>query len=560
LIHSKFFFRFFKQYLADSNQVIFYAVLFSLFQALLLLPSVYFIKNIFDTNIPQHDVRGVIINSVLVLGLTLLQSLATIIHRNYFLKKVKSAIKQVQQDVLRGLIRAERKFYDTTDRAGIINRSVGDVDLADKMLDNVLSVMIPQLTLFCIGVLIMLVYNPIIGLVTLLLGLFGVIIQRRIRRKVLESIRRYNTAKDELTSYVNFLPAKQVLTKMRHAEELESVYAAVHSDNLIRDGMEAARRGWAVKVTDELILNISATLLIVLGAIQILLGLASYGNILGLYFIIMFLKRTVTSVQSNWSTFQEGIISLEGIFDLLQNVRVTEIKTETQIVLADFKGNIQAQKVSFRYAEDLILEDVDFNIRAGEIINITGPNGAGKSSLIHLILGFYKPCSGVIRADDHPYETLNLGELRTRIGYVPQNQVLIRGTIESNLTYGLTPKDLLSLKQMESTRLYNQLIGGFKNGIKSYVSEGGKNLSNGQIQRISILRALASSPKLLILDEPTNHLDGPSIVLLVKEIRDKMRMSVLIISHHAIFREIADRSYVLDQANLIPVEPSLSKK
>jgi ATP-binding cassette subfamily B protein len=539
--------RFLKLYTRHSRPVIFQAIVSAIIQSLLLLPSVFLIKKIFDTNIPNGDINGLILNSALIVALTVTQSFLMIAHRNIFLGIVKGSVKILQQDILKGLVKAERKFYDDADLASIINSSMTDVEQVDKMMDSILSVVIPQVTLFFIGVFIMMVYNPIIGITTLLLGVAGVIVQRKMRGTIYEDIRRYNEARDALTSYVNFLPDKQILTKMRNAEEVESALALGKSDNLIHQGTRTAKKGWTIRVTDELVVNISATLLIVLGSVQILTGTASYGNIFGLYFLIMFIKRTVTSVQSNRSILVDGVISLERIFELLDKLQKPRPHlVNTQHVR--FQGNITASNVSFGYNGSVILTDVNFEIRRGEVVCLTGVNGSGKSSLINLLLGFYHPNSGVIMAEDRQYPEIDLGELRKKIGYVPQNQILINGTIRTNLTYGLKESvDILSQKL--NPKLYRELMTGFPAGLDTPIGQGGRNLSNGQVQRISILRALISEPALLILDEPTNHLDSQSIITLIDEIR-LLGISVVIISHHVVFKEIADRTYRLTDGKL----------
>jgi ATP-binding cassette subfamily B multidrug efflux pump len=540
--------RFFKLYTTNNRPVMFLAIGSAVFQSLLLLPSVYFIKLIFDVDIPSKDISGLVRHALPIIGVTIFQSILAMVHRNAFLKVVKGAIKALQQDVLKRLVYAERRFYDDTDVAKIINNSVTDIDLVDKMMDSLLSTLVPQSTLFVIGVLIMMVYNPLVGVSTVVLGIAGAVIQRVMRKNIYKKIYSYNQARDSLTAYVQFLPEKQILTKMRNAEQTESGFATDLSDKLISEGTAAAKNGWSIRVTDDLVVNISATLLIVIGSLQILSGTSTYGNIFGLYFLIMFIKRTVTSIQSNRAVVYEGTVSLERVFKLLDTVE-SYPQINKQRTDISFSGNISAEAISFAYSARPILNGVDFKISKGEIVCLTGANGTGKSSLINLLLGFYAPLTGAITADDRPYTSLNISQLRSSIGYVPQSQVLISGTIESNLLYGLSETSTIEAS-LESTPLFTQLMQGFPEGLNTPVVDGGKNLSNGQVQRISILRALVTKPALLILDEPTNHLDGGSIIALIEEIRKQLTMSVLIISHHTLFQQVADKTYLLENGKL----------
>jgi len=535
----------FKNYVSRHKPVLIYCLFFSVFQSLLLLPSVYFIKLIFDKDIPNKDMHSLLIHSALIVGVTVLQSLATQVTRASILKVVKSAVQTLQRDLLKGLIEAERKFHDTTNAATLSNKVVGDVEQVDIMMHDLFTIIIPQSILLAVGTLAMVIYNPLIGVSAAAMGLLGLLIRNRFRKKIFVSIRKNNEAKDNLSAYVSFIPPKQVLIKMKDAEKIETLEAYHYSDHVIREGTQTAKQGWQIRITDELTINLAATVLIVLGSLQILWGYSSYGNIFGLYFLIVFVRRTVTLLQTSWSNIQSGNISLERIMELRHQINSSPDNKKK--ISIDFQGNLLFCNVSFGYDKNVLLRKVDFEIQAGEVVCITGSNGAGKSSLLGLLLGFYKPDGGEIFADKKDYNELHLGHLRSQIGYVPQKQIILTGTIETNLTYGLDDScQAMAIAQLKKSPLFNHLMDGFTDGLETKIKENGINLSNGQIQRLSLLRALVGSPGLLVLDEPTNHLDSQALIALVGEIKNQIQIGILIISHHTVFQEIADRTYQLE--------------
>jgi len=536
--------RLYKKYVAQHKLLVLSCLLVSILQSLLLLPSMYYIRVIFDQDIPKKDMMGLLLHSTVIIGFTLTQGFSTLITRSALLKIVKGTVQIVQRDLLKGLIDVERRFHLTSDGAKLANRVVDDVEKIDMMLYEIFLFILPQLILLAIGTVIMIVYNPFIGMMAMVVGATGWWLRRRLKRKHVQNIRENTEVKDNLAAYVNFIPFKQVLTKMKNAEEMEEEESVRHSDQVVSAGTKTATTGWQIQLTDELIVNIAATILIALGSVQILMGTSTYGDIFGLYFLIIFIRRTVAIIQISWGNVHKGRVSLTRVFELQDRLPLaTEIKPGIQI---DFNGNIQFKQVSFGYDERMLLRLCDFEITHGEVVCLSGRNAAGKSSMINLLLGFYKPSSGEIAADGVSYSQLDVGHLRSQIGFVPQHQIVFTGTVEANLTYGIDSKvQQERIDKWAHSKIGKQLLTGFHDGLQTMIVANGRNLSNGQVQRISLLRALMGEPKLLILDEPLNHLDSEAIVAIIHEIKTQLKIAALVVSHHPIFQEFADRVYEL---------------
>jgi ABC-type bacteriocin/lantibiotic exporter with double-glycine peptidase domain len=258
------------------------------------------------------------------------------------------------------------------------------------------------------------------------------------------------------------------------------------------------------------------------------------------------IRRSSSAIQNQWTVIQEGQISLRRMYDFLDESASKEYNSSKQV--APIITAIRLKHVSFHYLDGhSVLDDVSITLNMHETVLISGVNGAGKSTLINLILGFYSPSSGKILINDLDYNQLDIASIRSQIGYLPQHQILIEGTIRENIFYGLSnPDQNIHLPDT----LVQQLLSGFSEGLETKISPLGKNLSKGQIQRISILRCLILKPKLLLLDEPTNHLDVASIAALIGQIKKMEKMSVLIISHSYNLRALADVSYEINEGKL----------
>jgi ATP-binding cassette subfamily C protein len=180
-----------------------------------------------------------------------------------------------------------------------------------------------------------------------------------------------------------------------------------------------------------------------------------------------------------------------------------------------------------------------------------GPLHSGKTTITDLILGFYKPDSGQVLIDDRPLQSFSLSAWRSTIGYVPQEPILFRDTIFTNVTLGDKSIGEDTVKRALELAGALDFVENMPKGIYSEVGEKGGKMSGGQRQRIAIARALVRNPRLLILDEVTSALDPDSEQEIVRNISAlKAEITVVAITHRPAFLEIADHVYHLDGGNI----------
>jgi ATP-binding cassette subfamily C protein len=215
-----------------------------------------------------------------------------------------------------------------------------------------------------------------------------------------------------------------------------------------------------------------------------------------------------------------------------------------QLVNLDCK--IHFEKVSFKFDERTVLDDISIDIPARKFTSIVGPSGSGKSTLIDLITGLYRPQDGHVEIDGIPMDNADIRDWRQKIGYVPQELSLFNDTVFANVALkdsNVTEEDVKrALRQAGAW----QFVSILSNGIYAQVGERGTQLSGGERQRISLARALLGRPQLLILDEPTTALDPDTereICLTLSELSGEL--TVLAVSHQPALMEVADVVYRL---------------
>lgn len=219
---------------------------------------------------------------------------------------------------------------------------------------------------------------------------------------------------------------------------------------------------------------------------------------------------------------------------------------------------IAFEQVSFSYTghagenqEKYAVKDLGFTIEAGQTIGIIGGTGSGKSTLIGLIPRFYDATQGQVRVDNVNVKDYTFAQLRGKIGMVPQHAELFSGTIESNLRWGnekATPEDLDRALRIAQAK---EFVDRLPEGLQSKVSQGGKNFSGGQKQRLTIARALTGNPEILILDDSASALDFATDAALRRALKTETKgMTVLMVSQRASTVKAADQIIVMDDGRI----------
>jgi putative ABC transport system ATP-binding protein len=210
---------------------------------------------------------------------------------------------------------------------------------------------------------------------------------------------------------------------------------------------------------------------------------------------------------------------------------------------------LQLQHLSRSINGKIILADISFEVRAGELLAIVGPSGAGKSSLLRLINRLDEPTSGTVLLEGKDYRQIPTRELRRQIGMVMQRPFLFPGTVSENLRFG--PKQ-------QGRELTEKQVGDLlaQVGMQAYAAESVAHLSGGEAQRVCFARALANNPKVLLLDEPTSALDESAkadVEAVIRRIADQGITSVLVTHDVQQARRLATRVAQLQAAKLIRI-------
>ena len=303
-----------------------------------------------------------------------------------------------------------------------------------------------------------------------------------------------------------------------------------------------------------LLIGISTLLTIMIGGLYYING----NGMIGIHTIVEFvmyvnmLTFPVSAIGLTASMIQRAAASQRRINEFLKIK--PSINTGLSSCKVPIAGELLVNQVSFTYPETGVraLNNLTFQVAAGERVLIMGKTGSGKSTLLQLLLRFYDPDAGTISINEQNITNADLFYYRSQIGYVPQDSFLFSDTISANISFGKIGCDRAAIEAAAAAAAIDTEILQFPEGYQTSVGERGVTLSGGQKQRISLARALVSSPKLLLLDDCLSAVDSGTEQKIATYISARLTdATVLMVSHRVPFHLVFDKVVVLEEGQII---------
>jgi len=273
----------------------------------------------------------------------------------------------------------------------------------------------------------------------------------------------------------------------------------------------------------------------------------------------MFANRVATPIMriaQMWTDFQQTGIAVRRLGDILNTP--TEVPPSQAAQLPPLRGRITLQGVTFRYRPDAapVLQDLNLELRPGEVVGIVGRSGSGKSTLTKLIQRLYVPEQGRVLVDGTDIALIDAAQLRRQVGVVLQDNVLFNRSVRENIAITDPAAPLAAVMRAAQLAGAQEFISELPQGYDTIVGEQGTGLSGGQRQRIAIARALFSNPRILIFDEATSALDYESEAILQRNMAAICQgRTVIIIAHRLSAVRRAQRIIAMDRGRIVEAGP-----
>jgi ABC-type multidrug transport system fused ATPase/permease subunit len=520
------------------------SVVISVLQAFLVMPIAWCVQYTFDKVLPAGDLwRLALVGGALLLANLALGALS-LAARRINVGITKSVTQRLRTDLLRRLYTLSRAYHSSADQGRLHAVLSQDSERVDTLGTALVAQLLPSVAV-CLGLAVVLVrLNVWLFLVLALAAPLFMVTGQVLKARILRAHEAFAEALRAFSRGVLFALRMMDLTVMQTAEPFELERQQRHVRHLRQTSMRFAWLNAAYVESQNAVVSVAGVVILVVGGVSVSSRSMTMGALMSFYVAVALLGNYLKQVWATIPLCASGSQSLEALFALLDPRDGLPYAGTGRMA---FGGEVVLDHVSFKYQETPVLQDVSLTLPSRTTTAIIGPNGIGKTTVIHLLLGLYRPQAGRMLADGRPYDELDMPHFRQAIGVVPQHPLMFDGTVWDNLTYGAplaTREEVLEASRLATA---HECIEAMADGYDTRVGENGILLSGGQRQRITIARALIRRPRLLILDEPTTHLDEVATARLMDNLRGlEFEPTILLISHDPSIVQHAERVYVIE--------------
>jgi ATP-binding cassette subfamily B protein len=517
-------------------------------QAMLVLPQAYFIKLVFAGMLSKSGWSAILDPVAGILAMACLAGGLSLAARHFCLNVTKGVIAEMRNDLLIRAYAVCPPFAPISDRSVLHVAIVQDTERVDVMSNALAVIVLPAVVMILLLATAILLIDP--WLIAAVAGLapLATLVHYTVGLRLKSRIAAFRASFEDFSGGITFALRTMELTRLRGAQSWEVDRQRRRIEDLRIVSKDMAWLATAYSIAHNGVTRFAALTVVAIGSGQVAQGAITVGELAALYYLMSQLAGNLNSL---WGTLPQVFVGNESL-DNLDRLLLHVEPPRSRGLAVRIAGAVTFESVTFRYAEAVIFSTVELRLSAGTVCAITGANGAGKTTLAYLLLGLYRPQSGLVRIDDMPLNQLDIDCVRRQISFVPQEPLLFAGTVWENITYGFPDASPEAVVEAVRRAAAHDVVAKLPFGYETLVGERGVILSGGERQRLAIARALLNCPKILILDEPTNHLDAASVATLVSEIWAlDFRPTILLITHDPSLAARADRIYTLRDGALV---------
>ncbi len=491
-----------------------------------------------------------LINVLIIIGIALLGGFLTFIMRQTIIVTSRLIEFDLKNEIYQQYQKLSLNFYKKNRTGDLMNRISEDVSKVRMYVGPAVMYSMNMIVLFTVGFSQMAQVDLKLTLYTLipfpLLSISIFVLSKVIHKRstvVQEYLSKLTTFNQEFFSGINVVKSYGIEASI--IKDFDTISDASKDKNIHLHKANALFFPLML-----LLIGISNLLVIYVGGNQYINGEIQIGVVVEFMLYVNILTWPVAVVGWVTSMVQQAEASQARINEFLK--QVPEIQNNNSLS-TEIKGKVTFKEVTFTYDDTNItaLKNINFTVNSGETLAILGKTGSGKSTIIELITRLYDTKEGSVLLDDQSIKEANLNDVRSQIGFVPQDPFLFSDTIGNNIKFGKEDASEEEIIEAAKNAVVHDNIIEFTNGYKTILGERGVTLSGGQKQRVSIARAIIKNPKILIFDDCLSAVDTETEEKILSNLEKVSKnKTTFIISHRVSSAKNADKIIILDEGKI----------
>ncbi len=542
------------RYLAPYRLQIFVSSIALLFTAGVTLSLGQGLRHLVDAGFTARSEKELAVSLVAIIFIGILLACGTYL-RHYLVSWIGERVSSdIRYDVFAHVIEMHPSFFESNSPGEIQSRIVTDTTLLQSVIGSSASIALRNILMFIGGIIFLFITNVKLTVIVLLSVPFIVFPILYYGRRVRNLSR---DTQDKIASVGSFVSESLFNIKIVQSffhQEIDKNKFKITVEDAFAVSISRIKQRSLLIATVILLILVGISFMLWVGGMDVLNGKITGGELIAFAFYAIMVASSLGAISEVLGDLQRAAGATERLMELLES-KSNILDPEDPISFPfPTSGQIQFENLSFHYPSRPDRNAIDqFNlmIPANKTTALVGPSGGGKSTLFELILRFYDPSIGKIKIDETDIRSVSLKQLRSLIGFVPQQPVLFSGTLRENILFGNPSASFEEVKIAAEQAYVTEFLSQLTDGWDTDLGHLGTRLSGGQKQRIAIARAILRNPKILLLDEATSALDSESERMVQKALDELMKdRTTLIIAHRLATIVRSDQIIVINQGRV----------
>jgi ATP-binding cassette subfamily B protein len=413
----------------------------------------------------------------------------------------------MRDDMYNSLLEQSFSFYDQQRTGQLMARATGDINMLGRFFNFGFRLALSNLLLLVLVIYSMISINSKLTLVSIIILPFLLVTALNFSRKVRPMWQAVREQNGVITSVMQENLSGIRVVRGFNREKFEEEKFWIEIKKYFDINIEMAKLRAFFRPLTRFISGIGVVIIIMYGGTLVIEETMSLGSMIAFYFYLVRLMGPVRMLGFMTGMFVRAQAAAERVFEII-DAEIDVHDKEDAIEQTSVEGYLTFKDVWFSYdGENIVLKDIDLNVRPGQTVAILGATGSGKSSIINLIPRFYDVTRGSIKLDNMDIREITIKSLRSHIGIVRQDPFIFSTTLRENIAYGVENASIVQVREAAQQAKIHDFIDSLPEKYDTKVGERGVTLSGGQKQRVAIARALLKNPKILILDDSTSSVD-----------------------------------------------------